>query len=201
MDFDHNARNDIVLVTKDENNKTSLASFYNNYNEDSYYVSASIHTTSSSAYGQKVYGVNCRAIYTSLSDDGHTFTSQQLTRSSYGALEEGIAVYEIGRSNNFVEDFTVTYQDQKINSAEVPYCLSVRSRSWTPIIPNSQLIIDIHKLDDWEITLLVNPNEKFLLVGVVITLLLIGTGAVIIWMRIKEKREDEKERNPLLNFI
>lgn len=129
------------------------------------------------------------------------FSAQQLTRSSYGSLEEGIATYEIGRSSNFIEDFTVAYQEQKINSAGNEYALSIHSRKWTPIIPNSHLLIDIHDLDDWDITLLINPTEKFILVGIVISLILIGTGVTVIWMHAKEKKEDEKERNPQMDFF
>ena len=202
MDFDDDGRIDFVVIERYGNKKTSIASFYNNFSRDSYYVSASIFTHSPNSYGFKPFGVFCRGVYTSLSDHKSVFVSSQLTRTSYTALQNPVATYAIGRSNNFIEDFTVSYPhqiDDRVNKPSV----KVERRNWSPIIPNSNLLIGINQLESikWTIQLLINPTQSFLLIGITLTVILMVIGGVIIYIHIKEKREDEESRNPNLDFI
>lgn len=207
IDFDDNGRQDFILVATDENKTTTLLTFYNNYSRDSYYLTASAHTSniysSGETYGSKVYGVSFRGIFTTLNDNKHPFVTHQITRTSHGALESPVGIYVIGRSNNYIEDFTLTYPIQKYSSSGAKTSLSVERFSWTPIIPNSHLIIDIsEKLSSsWNIKLLINPTDSFLLVGIILSLILVIIGGIIIYIHMKEKKEDEESRNPQLDFF
>ena len=203
MDFDDNGRLDFVVVSKYSNGSTGIQPFYNNYSRDSYYVTSTAYTHHSSSYGIKPHGVFCRGIYTTLSDTKHVFVSQQLIRTSYGALEDPVAKFAIGRSNNYIEDFTLTYPSQKLNSAGDKVSLTANRNSWTPIIPNSNLLIRIESeyTSGWGIRLLINPTDSFILVGVILVLLLIIIGVVIVYIHLKEKKEDEEARNPQLDFF
>ncbi|EGR28699.1 hypothetical protein IMG5_169990 [Ichthyophthirius multifiliis] len=63
---------------------------------------------------------------------------------------------------------------------------------WTPIIPNSQLIIFPFSLKQskWEISIFIQPNEA-LLVVVIVTLGILAILAVIIgWHHYKEEQDD-----------
>lgn len=203
MDFDDNGRLDFVIIKRSADGISALQAFYNNYSRDSYYVTASTYTNSDSSYGFKGFGVSARGVYTTLSDNKQVFVSEQLTRSSYGALQNSLASYAIGRSNNYIEDFTVAYHNQKINDKDEKYSLEVEKKSWSPIIPNSHLLIDIHEMSSssWGIKLLINPTDSFILVGVILTLILILIGGLIIYIHLKEKKEDEQSRNPQLDFF
>ena len=63
--------------------------------------------------------------------DGNKYISVLSQRSqwNYGVLQPPFATQGLGRTNNYVEDLTVGYP---------AYALK---QSWTPIIPNSQLIV------------------------------------------------------------
>ena len=203
IDFDDNGRMDIVLVATGTDGTTNLLSFYNNFARDSYYITATSYTTSSKAFGSKVYGASFRGIYTTLSDTNRAFVSAQLIRTTCGALESPVATFAIGRSNNYIEDFTATYPIQKYTKAGGKERLSVESRSWTPIIPNSHLLIDLSSKygSQWGIKLLINPTDSFILVGFILTLILGIIGGIIIYLHVQEKKEDEESRNPQLDFF
>ena len=62
LDFDDNGRADFIIVYQDKNGKAALATFYNNYSKDSYYISSSTFTSSSGSFGSKVYGVWTRGV-------------------------------------------------------------------------------------------------------------------------------------------
>ena len=203
LDFDDNGRMDIILVATGTQGTTNLISFYNNYARDSYYITATTYTTSNSQTGSKVYGVSYRGVYTTLKDSNRVFVSSQLSRTGYGALESPVSTYAIGRSNNYIEDFTAAYPVQKYTKAGGKDSLSQEISEWTPIIPNSHLLIDLSSKSSgkWGIKLLINPTDSFVLVGIILTLILIIIGGVIIYMHIQEKKEDEESRNPQLDFF
>lgn len=203
LDYDDNGRMDIGIVAIGDSNTTVLLAFYNNYAKDSYYVTAITYTQSGDSYGSKVYGVNYRGVYTTLHDSNKVFAINQLSRTAFGSLESPVAYYAIGRSNNYIEDFTLTYPIQKYTNEGSQDKLSVESRVWTPIIPNSHLMIDIHEKSDsnWSIQLLINPTDSFLLVGIILTFILMIIAGILVYIHIKEKKEDEESRNPQLDFF
>mmetsp|Transcript_19232 Transcript_19232/g.22256 ORF Transcript_19232/g.22256 Transcript_19232/m.22256 type:complete len:209 (-) Transcript_19232:21-647(-) len=203
IDFDNNGRADFVVVIEEPTGKSSLVSYYNNFARDSYYISAAIYTSYSNAFGSQVYGASARGIYTTLSDKKYAFVANQITRTSFCNLQPPVAEYVIGRSNNYIEDFTVTYHNQEYNEFGEKIRLNVEQAAWSPIIPNSNLLIEINEPSsiDWTIQLLINPTDSFLLVGIILSLILILIGGIIIYIHLKEKKEDEESRNPQLDFF
>ena len=203
LDFDDNGRMDFVIVERGINGTTTLRTFYNNYSRDSYYLTAATFTGGEESFGSKPYGVSYRGIFTTLSDKKQPFVTHQLTRTSFAALQSPIATYVIGRSNNYIEDFTLTYPIQNYNADGSKSSLTVETFEWSPIIPNSHLLISIHGLfaSNWNIQLLINPTDSFLLVGIILSLILIVIGGIIIYIHMKEKKEDEETRNPQLDFF
>jgi hypothetical protein len=92
----------------------------------------------------------------------------------------------VGKSNNFVETFTVSFFN---NGSRV-------LREWSPIIPKSVLYVYSNMASnsqEWSLFLLVNPSSKVNLILMVDALLLLIIGIVIILLYFKEKIEDEKE--------
>ena len=92
----------------------------------------------------------------------------------------------IGKSNNFVETFTVgVFIDGKR-----------RLREWSPIIPKSVLYVyadDTKNTKDWSLKLLINPTGKTNLVLLIDAVILLVLGLVIIVLYFQEKAEDEKD--------
>ena len=54
----------------------------------------------------------------------------------------------LGRTNNYIEDLTVGYPGYGM------------SNQWTPIIPNSQLILLGKPVDNWSIETLLKDNSR-----------------------------------------
>jgi len=67
---------------------------------------------------------------------------------------------------------------------------------FTPIIPNSQLLILASKesKNNWSLELFINPDKILILTVISICAVLVISAVVIIIMHIHEKREDFKNR-------
>lgn len=86
----------------------------------------------------------------------------------------------IGRSNNFIESFTVA----------VPINGTRSLRLWTPIIPKSVLFVVVNnnmEPENWNLDVLVKPSEKMVLIVLVDTVLLLILGLLIIVLHLHEK--------------
>ena len=93
----------------------------------------------------------------------------------------------IGRSNNFIEAFTVAYPVNGTRSLRV----------WTPIIPKSVLFVmarNTGETDSWGLDVLVRPNEKMVMIILVDATFLLVLGLIIIVLHLLEKAEDRKEK-------
>ena len=100
----------------------------------------------------------------------------------------------VGKSNNFVETFTVSFFN---NGSRV-------IREWSPIIPKSVLYVYSNMANNpqyWSLSLLVNPTSKANLILIVDALLLLIIGLVIIVLYFQEKVEDEKEQVDAFNYF
>ena len=99
----------------------------------------------------------------------------------------------VGRSNNFLELYTVgVYSEGKR-----------QLRTWTPIIPKSILFIvsDMSSnVDNWGLTLLLNPTSKIPLILVCDGVFLLALGLVIIILHLYEQTEDEREKEKIDAF-
>lgn len=110
----------------------------------------------------------------------------QRFQSGYMSLQLPFAFLGVGRSNNYVETF---YATNSINGKRAEHM-------WTPIIPNSQLIIFMNSNDEtnWGLELFISPTTSLYVIVMVCALCLVAIGLAIIWLHVKEKQEDAKKR-------
>ena len=99
----------------------------------------------------------------------------------------------IGRSNNYIEHlYAISNTFDKVDK----YNISYNNDSFTPIIPNTQLIItkgyDKSKVN-WEIELVVTPTENLMILLLVIIIILFIILFVIGFLHYKEKNEDKEQ--------
>ena len=123
--------------------------------------------------GSPVRCASFRAVLTSLQDDKFVVTGTDTGQSQYGALTIPNVMIGVGRSNNFVEMFTVAAYEKGTRSM----------RQWSPIIPKSVLYVYSHMEripSEWQLQLLVNPTTKINIILLVDALLLLIIGLVII---------------------
>lgn len=97
-------------------------------------------------------------------------------------------MFGIGRSNNFVEMFTVGLYEKGTRSM----------REWSPIIPKSVLYVYSNMEKEsakWDLSLLVNPTSKINIILMVDAVLLLIIGLVIIVLYLQEKVEDDRDQS------
>lgn len=78
----------------------------------------------------------------------------------------------VGKTNNYLETF---YAANAIGGTRA-------EKMWTPIIPNSQLMVfaNNEKENDWGLELFVSPTQKMWMIVASVILVLIIIGAIII---------------------
>jgi integrin alpha FG-GAP repeat containing protein 1 len=129
-DMIENSMLDFIVVSEpDDSSVPTISPIYNNIQGDSFFIKARMVTDDT--VGSPVRGASVKAVLTNLNDQKFVVTGSDAGQTTYGSLTIPNMVIGVGRSNNFVEMFTVsTYQN------------GTRSiREWSPIIPKSVLYI------------------------------------------------------------
>jgi len=145
-------------------------------------------------YGNAAIGPSYRFVATSyMSDTKFVLTGSQAYQSSYLSCQLPYYYQGIGKTNNYIETFYATTSMGGTRAEQM----------WTPIIPNSQLIVfaGSSSESDWGIELFISPTQKmWMIVGsVVVVLVLIGT--IILVLHCQEKAEDRKHRDRLIDYF
>ena len=145
------------------------------------------------AYGNALSGPSYRLIVTDLNDEKFVVIGSQLTQSAYNAIQMPYAYLGVGRSNNYVESFTAAYSIDGERSIRI----------WTPIIPNSQLIIFApeQNVNNWTLELFINPTSSLALIVIACLICLFIIGVVIIILHIGEKKEDQKNKQKAFDYL
>lgn len=144
--------------------------------------------------GSPVRSASYKAVLTSLTDMKFIVQGTDTGQTAFGALSIPNTMIGVGRSNNFVEMFTVALYEHGTRSI----------REWSPIIPKSVLYIYTNSnkdSDQWQLALLVNPTNKINLILVVDALILTVLSLIIIVLYFREKVEDEKEKGDAFNYF
>lgn len=115
-----------------QNNVYSTKGFYNNYIYDAFFLK-SIHFLSKGVYFTNCFGTTYRYINTNLDGSRRMDTSVQMPQTTNLQLNLPYSFVGIGRSNNYVENFAIITSTRHKNNDNY--------KIYTPIIPNSQLII------------------------------------------------------------
>jgi integrin alpha FG-GAP repeat containing protein 1 len=99
----------------------------------------------------------------------------------------------VGRSNNYVESFTAAFSLGGTRSIRV----------WTPIIPNSQLIVfsPENNVNNWTLELFINPTSSLPLIVIACLICLVIIGLVVIILHVGEKNEDKKNKQKAFDYM
>lgn len=197
-DFYQDGILDVIFVEKQINTKSKPLAFRNTLDYDANFVKVIVLTgltnrhapTKLTPLGRKkrTYGTNLPgpriAYYTTKPDgDKQESTSVQIPQSAYFSLHLPYTIFGLGRTPNFVDKLTVG--------------LSHQNRTWTQLIPNSQMVVVPWPPDEpsrWKAQLFVTPSK-------LIWMSVLSLGAtcavitlIILVLDIKERREDKLER-------
>ena len=194
FDLDENGQLDFLTVNKNSSGEYYITATYNNYNFDSFFLKSMNSLDSKKNAGISI-GNTYRYIATNLDGSRRMDVSNQGVQFNNISLNLPYAFIGIGRSNNYVENFHVI--SPTITETSTNY------KIYTPIIPNSQLLISENKVIDdqkktslsWVLDLIVNPTSKLPLLVVVITIILAVLLLIIIILHSQERREDKENEN------
>lgn len=134
-------------------------------------------------YGTNLPGPRINYMTTTQDGDSQCGSSVQLPQSSYFALQLPYTIFGLGRTPNFVENLTMG--------------LGHMSRTWTQLIPNSQIIVVPKPIEDpqrWKAQLFVTPSKLILMSVVALGGTCLVIILIILVLYIKEKREDKQEK-------
>ncbi|KAM7358433.1 T-cell immunomodulatory protein [Cochliomyia hominivorax] len=197
-DFYQDGVLDVILIQKTKSGQYKPLAFRNTLDYDANFVKVIVLTglinkknpTLHTALGRKkrTYGTNLpgpRITYFTTTQDGdlQRGSSVQLPQSSYFALQLPYTIFGLGRTPNFVDSLTVG--------------LGHMSRTWTQLIPNSQIIVVPKPIEDpqrWKAQLFVTPSKLILMSVVALGGTCLVIVLIILVLYIKEKREDKQEK-------
>ncbi len=109
-----------------------MKGYYQYLNRDSFFLK--VLQLQNDHYGGLYYGTEFTYTYTDLQGDRHVGIGIQAPQNAHSALQLPYGLVGIGRSSNYIEHLHISY----------PVTVQPNSRVWSPIIPNSQIIIKPH---------------------------------------------------------
>ncbi|CEM38020.1 unnamed protein product [Vitrella brassicaformis CCMP3155] len=138
-------------------------------------------------YGVSYHGPSFKITVTDLNGVKTPKQAAQLPQSAHTPLGLPFVFFGLGRTNNYIEEFFMG----------LPLNERTRSRMWTSLIPNTQVIVRPYPQavsSDWSIELSVSPSKKFLFILLATVTCLLIVGAIIFFLDRREKAEDLKEQ-------
>ena len=122
-------RLDILTVEKTSENKYLMRGYYQYLNRDSFFLK--VLQVQNENYGGVYYGTEFTYTYTDLNGERYAGIGIQAPQNAHLALQLPYGLVGIGRSSNYIEHLHISY----------PVSSQPSTRVWSPIIPNSQIII------------------------------------------------------------
>ncbi|CAD8196839.1 unnamed protein product [Paramecium pentaurelia] len=204
FDFGENGRLDFLVnsISMDEDQKPryNLAAFYNYISLDAFFLKslgingqcAADEESKITCQGSLYYGATYQFRVTDISGSYKPAAGIQLYQSAYSPLQLPYSYMGLGRTNNYIENFYLG----------IPL-LDGQIRQWTPIIPNSQLIVSpfTDNTKSWTLSIFIEPTEAILVVVIVTIIILFVLGGIIIWKHIKEKEDDKKNQEQFFQMF
>lgn len=195
-DFYENGNLDVILVSLGSKNQYEVKAFKNSLDYDANFVKVIVLTGLCYKHcknGKIPYGTNLpgpQITYKTTTQDGNTqvASSAQLSQSGHFSLQLPYSIFGLGRTPNFVDAMTVgmSWPDPKY-----------RSKEWTQIIPNSQVVVIPSPLGEpskWIAKLFVTPSKLVLLTALALLGTCVLISGIIAALHWKERREDKKEK-------
>ena len=186
FDFEDNRKMDLILSDTTGN----TLGLYNNYVYDTYTLKSVLISQKDCFYCTE-YGSSQRFITTNINGDRRMDLSLQSVQiSSPGILSLTFAYLGIGRSNNYIENFHII-SGNSFNRDD-------NDKTYTPVIPNSQLIIYHDNIQGsnkttWQVDLVVKPTKYLYQLIMVIIVVIILLTFIAFRLQMKEREEDNIE--------
>ncbi|KAM3143943.1 hypothetical protein pb186bvf_003994 [Paramecium bursaria] len=199
FDYGENGRLDMLVNVAVNKTNYNITAFYNYISIDAFYLKslgingqcAADSDNDIHCLGALYYGSTYQFRVTDIDGTYNPSVGVQLYQSSYSPLQLPYAYNGLGRTNNYVENF---YIGIPLQNGQI--------KQWTPIIPNSQLIVSPYlSAKSWTLSIFIEPTEAILVVVIVTVIILLTLGGIIIWKHIKEKEELSKHQEHIFQMF
>ena len=150
-----------------------------------------IKDTIKDSVGGIYVGASVECTVTDIQGKTRIAKSTQLGQTAYNALDLPYAFIGLGRTNSYVQDFTMGITKDFGDN-------DYQQFKWTPMIPNSQLIVNTLQGQDWTLDIFVSPISQTMFVVMITSGVLFVLALVIVLLHIKEVREDRKTEDKIL---
>ena len=186
FDFEDNRKMGLILYSE---NGISLG-LYNNYIYDTYTLKSTLLFNKDCFFCTE-YGSSQRFITTNINGERRMDLSLQTPQvNTPGILTLTYAYLGIGRSNNYIENFHIISGNS--------YKRSDNDKTYTPVIPNSQLVIYHDNLPKsnsttWQVDLVVKPTKYLYQLIIAIVIVIVVLTFFSFRLLLKEREEDYME--------
>ena len=191
--FDIDETGTLSLILPTEKGKNI---FFFNYRSNIYFLKSKLMNDKLKFYDTNL-GTTFRYIVTDKNGDRHMDISYQMTQTSDMNIPLPYSLMGLDDTNNYIEYFE-TISGNYIRTKDIFEKEDENNRKGnTPIIPNTQMMIskfyNKKKKIEWNVDLIVQPMEQiwlFLIIVIVVLLIVLG---FIIYLHVKELKEEQKE--------
>ncbi|KAJ2385581.1 hypothetical protein GGI05_004654 [Coemansia sp. RSA 2603] len=194
FDIDGTGTADLLVHYLDSKNNRRVAAIYNNFFTDAFFIKARACPSAGKlrSYAGLVPGASFK--YLLMSDSGHKHVAQavQAPQSAYRALFTPYTIIGIGRTNNYIEDFSVGSTSQRGSSV----------RSFEGLIPNSKVVVfPVNTTDDWRLELYMNRSEStpYILATLLSAMAVLAITVVVLGAL--ERKADNRDKQRTLHSI
>ena len=198
FDFTENGKIDLMIINQvsreDGTSAFVRTSIVNNLIEDTLFIKIlPLLSTSSDDFEStsinSAIGVTVQWRITNLNGDKTISLLNQKSQWNYGVLQLPFVTVGLGRTNNYIEDLTVGY----------PGYGSLQT--WTPIIPNSQLMVKREPEEEWALETLLKDNSRVYDVIYISIICLVLLGLVVFYLHWRENQEDKRDHYNFIQMI
>ncbi|KAI8324388.1 hypothetical protein GQ54DRAFT_238898, partial [Martensiomyces pterosporus] len=194
FDIDNGGTVDMLVYYLDAKGEKRIAAIYNNFFTDAFFVKALVCPSDKHVRSYVGYLPGPSFKYLLVSDSGkkHVAQSLQVPQTAYRALYTPYTIIGIGRTNNYIEDFSVGSTSQ----------MGRHERSFEGLIPNSQVVVfPSNTTGDWRLELYMNRSQS---TPYILATLLSSMGLLAITvfaLGSLERRADQREKQRALHSI
>ena len=175
--------------------------FFFNYKRNIYFIKSKLTNSQTKLYNSNI-GASFRYIVTDKNGNRHMDVWHQLSQTSDMNIPLPYSLVGLDDTNNYVEYF------QSISGNYLEKEPKVKGeKNWkvnSPIIPNTQMMISKFLTKDkieWLVDLIVQPMDQIWLFLIIVVAALIIILGIIIYLHIKEIKEEEKETNKFKSWF
>ncbi|KAJ1662166.1 hypothetical protein IW140_006035 [Coemansia sp. RSA 1813] len=197
LDLDSTGTVDLLIHFRDAQGNQRLTAIYNNFFTDAFFIKAQACPTANSgkhvrSYSGYVPGVSFKYLLVSDSGVKHVAQAVQVPQTAYRALFTPYTVIGIGRTNNYIEDFSVGSTSQ----------LGRNVKSFEGLIPNSQVVVfPVNTTSDWRLELYMNRSESTPYILATLLSSMFVLGITVFALGALERKADKKEKERTLHSI